>query len=108
LKGRKKRGGGGDPPPSSFSATDGQRRTVVQPTFFADLQHWVRADSRIAARILELVAEVERDPFRGKGKPEPLKHAWRGHWSRRIDTEHRLIYRVHADHVELVSARDHT
>lgn len=103
----KRKGGGDDPPPSPFSATDARRDIVIQTPFLENLQYWVRADPRIANRIIELVADVQRDPLRGKGKPERLKHELQGLWSRRITEEHRLVYRVFPTHVELLSARGH-
>jgi toxin YoeB len=49
----------------------------------------------LLAKINELIENIRRDPFHGLGKPEPLKGAWQGWWSRRISNEHRLVYRVH-------------
>jgi len=54
-------------------------------------------DPRTVARINQLIKEIMRDPYRGIGKPEPLKHALRGYWSRRINAEHRIVYRVEGD-----------
>ncbi len=61
---------------------------------WAEYQHWVATDPKLRSRIDELIKDVTRSPFRGIGKPEPLRENWRGWWSRRIDDEHRLIYRV--------------
>jgi len=58
---------------------------------------WQREDPRTVARINQLIKEIMRDPYRGIGKPEPLKHALRGYWSRRINAEHRIVYRVEGD-----------
>jgi toxin YoeB len=55
---------------------------------------WQREDPQTVARINQLIKEIMRDPYRGIGKPEPLKHALRGYWSRRINAEHRIVYRV--------------
>jgi toxin YoeB len=55
---------------------------------------WQAEDPKLAARLNRLIDETMRDPFRGVGKPEPLRENWKGWWSRRIDDEHRLIYRI--------------
>ena len=55
---------------------------------------WQREDPRMVKRINQLIKETMRDPCRGIGKPEPLKHALQGYWSRRINAEHRIVYRV--------------
>lgn len=61
----------------------------------------------MALRILELVEATLREPHAGIGKPEPLKHELRGCWSRRIDQEHRLVYRVEGEEVVFLAARYH-
>ena len=71
-----------------------QRDAVFHPEFREDLRYWVETERRTALGVLALVEAILRDPFRGLGKPEPLKHVLAGCWSRRIDHEHRLIYRV--------------
>jgi len=59
---------------------------------FEDLAWWIQQDRNKALRIVNLIKEVQRDPFKGIGKPEPLRHELKGCWSRRVDQEHRLIY----------------
>jgi toxin YoeB len=59
-----------------------------------DYLHWQQADEKILVSINALIKDIKRDPFKGLGKPEPLKHELQGWWSRRISGEHRLIYRV--------------
>jgi toxin YoeB len=59
-----------------------------------DLAWWVQQDRKKAIRVLELILDLRRDPFGGKGKPEALKHELAGCWSRRIDQEHRLVYQI--------------
>ena len=61
---------------------------------WSDYQYWQSHDQKILAKINALIADARRSPFRGLGKPEPLKGDLKGWWSRRIDDEHRLIYRV--------------
>jgi toxin YoeB len=83
-----------------------RRQSRLDPKFLEDLQFWVGAHPRTAARILQLVQETTRDPFTGTGKPEALRGT-RGIWSRRIDDEHRLTYRVSDEHVDFLQARFH-
>ncbi len=61
---------------------------------WADYQHWLQHDKRMLERINKLIREVQREPYAGVGKPEALKHALAGYWSRRINDEHRMVYRV--------------
>ena len=72
-----------------------------------DFAYWFEHDRKVAARIVRLVREIERHPFEGIGKPEPLRHDLAGFWSRRIDQEHRLVYRVANNRVEFLQARYH-
>jgi toxin YoeB len=75
-----------------------------------DYLHW-QADPKILTSINDLIKDIKRDPFRGLGKPEPLKHALQGWWSRRITGEHRLVYRVSrkddTQSVEIAQCRYH-
>jgi toxin YoeB len=59
-----------------------------------DYLYWQKQDGKMVERINQLKAEIKREPFVGVGKPEPLKHALAGYWSRRINDEHRLVYKV--------------
>ncbi len=72
-----------------------------------DFLYWLATDRKTARRITRLIAEIQRDPFRGIGKPEPLRGDLSGYWSRRIDDEHRLVYRDDADEVKILKARYH-
>ena len=83
------------------------RQAVMDPHFLEDLEHWTKTDRKRALRTLRLVDAVLRAPFSGLGKPEPLRGQLSGNWSRRIDQEHRLVYRVEADRVHFLSARLH-
>ena len=74
---------------------------------FEDLAWWVEQDRNKALRIINLVKDIQRDPFKGIGKPEPLKHELKGCWSRRIDQEHRLIYQVTEDKIRILACRYH-
>lgn len=84
-----------------------QRDAIFHPEFREDLQYWVQTDRKLALRALQLVEAIMRDPFRGIGKPEPLKHVLSGAWSRRLTQEHRIVYVVTADLIEFIHARYH-
>lgn len=83
------------------------RVAIFQPELREDLRYWVETDRKIALRVLDLVEAVLRDPFRGVGKPEPLKFYLRGCWSRRITQEHRLVYLVRESRIDFLQARYH-
>jgi toxin YoeB len=85
----------------------GQRDAVFHPEFREDLRYWVETERRTALRVLNLVEAILRDPFRGLGKPEPLKYLDAGVWSRRLTQEHRIVYLVSADRVDFLQARYH-
>jgi len=72
-----------------------------------DFTYWVNHDRKIAKRIIRLIKEIDRDPFDGIGKPEPLKHDMTGFWSRRITDEHLLVYSVENNQVLIAQARYH-
>ena len=72
-----------------------------------DYLHWQKTDRKLLARVNDLIKEVSRTPFEGSGKPEPLRHALVGYWSRRITDEHRLVYKVEGDAVLIAQARFH-
>jgi toxin YoeB len=82
-------------------------RLVFTPHGWEDYQRWVQTDRTTLKRINRLIDDVLRDPFTGLGKPEQLRHALAGAWSRRITEEHRLVYLVDADDVVIVQARYH-
>ena len=72
-----------------------------------DYLYWQKQDKKILQRINQLVQEIMRQPFDGIGKPEPLKHALAGYWSRRITDEHRMVYKITDDALWLVQLRYH-
>jgi len=84
-----------------------ERDAVFYPEFREDLRYWVETDRNTALRIFQLIEAVLRDPFRGVGKPEPLRYVLAGAWSRRITLEHRLVYRVSGNRVDFLQARYH-
>jgi toxin YoeB len=74
---------------------------------FEDLAWWIEQDRQKALRIVSLIKDVQRDPFKGIGKPEPLKHELKGCWSRRINQEHRLVYQVTEEKIRILACRFH-
>ena len=72
-----------------------------------DYLYWQEVDKKKVKRINELIKDIKRSPFEGIGDPEPLKHNWSGYWSRRIDKEHRLVYKVDDSGLSLVQCRFH-
>lgn len=84
-----------------------QRVAVFHREFLEDLRFWVDTNRKIALRALDLVDAILRDPFDGIGKPEPLRHLYKGAWSRRLTEEHRLVYLVRDDRVDFLQARYH-
>ena len=74
---------------------------------WADYLYWQQTDKKILKRINNLIKGISRDPFDGIGKPEPLKYKYRGYWSRRIDGEHGLIYRVKENEIHIVKCMFH-
>ena len=73
----------------------------------ADYLQWEKEDKRIFEKINTLFTAISVNPFRGIGKPKPLKGNWAGYWSRRITKEHRLIYKVFPNHILITSCKDH-
>lgn len=83
------------------------RESVFTTLFREDLAYWVRENPKIALRAFDLIEDVLRDPFKGLGKPEPLKYLAANTWSRRLTEEHRLVYRVKDDRIDFLQARYH-
>ena len=82
-------------------------RVVFTPHGWEDYTYWLRADREVLGRINRLIDAVLADPYGGIGKPERLRHALAGAWSRRITDEHRLVYLVDGDDAVLLQARYH-
>ncbi|MBS9532038.1 Txe/YoeB family addiction module toxin [Mycobacterium sp. M1] len=83
------------------------RRLAFHAQGWEDVTHWLLNDRTTAKRILRLLSEIQRDPFVGIGKPEPLRHSLPGTWSRRITDEHRLVYLVTDEPIVVLQARYH-
>ena len=82
-------------------------RLVFTPHGRRDYSYWLAADRATLKRVNRLIDDVTRDPFAGIGKPEPLRHALAGCWSRRISEEHRLVYLVDGEDIVILQARYH-
>ena len=72
-----------------------------------DYLYWQNTDKKKLRKIYELLKDIARNPFDGMGKPEPLKHKYSGFWSRRIDDEHRLIYKYEISEIQIAKCRFH-
>ena len=82
-------------------------RLVFSEHAWEDYLYWQRTDRRILERINALIKEIQRSPFEGIGKPEPLKYDLSGYWSRRINDEHRIVYKLDRDSLFIVQLRYH-
>ena len=82
-------------------------KLIFSERAWEDYLHWQETDRRLVARINQLIREIQREPFSGIGKPEPLRHAFQGYWSRRINDEHRIVYKVQDDAVLIAQLRYH-
>lgn len=72
-----------------------------------DYLYWQKTDRKVLERVNTLIRDIQREPLGGIGKPEPLKHAFAGYWSRRINDEHRIIYKVKDDSLLIAQLRYH-
>ena len=72
-----------------------------------DYLYWQTTDKKFVKRINLLIKEIKRNPFEGIGDPEPLRHNWSGYWSRRIDREHRIVYKVIDGNLIVAQCRYH-
>jgi len=72
-----------------------------------DYLYWQKNDKKILFKINDLLKDIAINPCSGIGKPEPLKYKYKGYWSRRIDNEHRLIYRCKGDEIHIAKCRFH-
>ena len=74
---------------------------------WSDYLHWQKNDKKLLKRINNLIKEISRNPHSGTGKPEPLKHSLSGYWSRRINDEHRIVYKVENNNLYIAQLRYH-
>ena len=82
-------------------------KLIFSERAWEDYLTWQETDRRMVGRIHQLIQAIQREPYGGIGKPEPLKHAFQGYWSRRINDEHRIVYRIQGDAVLLAQLRYH-
>jgi len=83
------------------------KTTFANETSFDDYYDWTVNDKKTAKKIMSLLKDIKRTPYLGLGKPEPLKHELSGYWSREITKEHRLVYRVEGETIEILSCKYH-
>jgi toxin YoeB len=83
------------------------KRIIFESNAFDDFTEWSTRDKKLYARIVQLIRDIQRSPFTGLGKPEPLRHELQGYWSRRIDDEHRLVYKVTDEAVIVIACKYH-
>jgi toxin YoeB len=82
-------------------------KITFSPNSWEEYVSWQTEDKKMLRKINELIKDIQRNPFEGKGKPEPLKYDLSGYWSRRIDREHRLVYHFSANEIQIISCRFH-
>ena len=81
---------------------------VFSPESLEDLNFWKKSGNvKIQNRIIQLLESIKESPYEGLGKPEALKHNWAGYWSRRINKEHRLIYKTENERIIIAQLRGH-
>ena len=84
-----------------------KRQLIFSDEAWEDYLYWQATDRAMLRRIHELIKDIKRTPYEGIGKPEPLKHQLSGWWSRRIDGEHRFVYRIVEEAIQVASLRYH-
>lgn len=82
-------------------------KLIFSEKAWEDYLYWQKTDKKLLKRINTLIKDIQREPFEGIGKPEPLKHALSGYWSRRINDEHRIVYRIYQDSLLIAQLRYH-
>jgi toxin YoeB len=82
-------------------------RLVFSQNAWEDYRYWQKTDRKILLRINELILDIQRNRYQGIGKPEPLRHNLAGYWSRRINKEHRIVYKIDDDSVLIAQVRYH-
>jgi toxin YoeB len=82
-------------------------KLIFAENAWEDYLYWQRVDKKLLKRINVLIQDIQRSPFEGIGKPEPLKHALSGYWSRRVNDEHRIVYKVADDSLFIAQLRHH-
>lgn len=83
------------------------RKTVIESSANEDLLFWAKNDLKILKKVILLIDDTLSNPFSGIGKPEPLKHNLKGYWSKRINDEHRMVYKVTDEFIYIAQCRKH-
>ncbi len=83
------------------------RNIVFETSAFEQFNQWVSENQKVHTRIIQLINDIQRHPFDGLGKPEPLKHRLQGFWARRITHEHRLVYKITEGEIMIISCKFH-
>jgi toxin YoeB len=82
-------------------------KKIWSDTSWDDYLYWQKQNKKLLKKINDLIKDIEREPFEGLGKPEPLKNNLSGWWSRRIDDTHRIVYRIEKGNLEIAQCREH-
>lgn len=82
-------------------------RIVFTENSWEEYSSWLNEDRKTLQKINELINDISNNPFSGKGKPEPLKYRLAGYWSRRITQEHRLVYKIENNEIQIINCRYH-
>jgi len=83
------------------------KKIIFEEAAFQDFNKWATENKKLYQRIVNLIKDILRQPYSGIGKPEALKHEFNGYWSRRINDEHRLVYKVEDETVTIASCKYH-
>ena len=83
------------------------KQVAFEEKAFEDFTNWASQDKKLYTKIIAIIKDIKRSPFLGLGKPEPLKHELSGYWSRRINDEHRLVYKVTDTMIIIASCKYH-
>jgi len=83
------------------------KQVAFEQSAFKEFTEWTTLDKKLHKRIIDLITDALRHPFSGLGQPEPLKHDLKGYWSRRINEEHRLVYKVTDAAIVIISCKYH-
>ena len=82
-------------------------KLIFSKNGWEDYLYWQQTDKKMLKRVNKLIKEIRRSPFKGIGKPEPLRHGLSGYWSRRINDEHRIVYKITEDALLIAQLRYH-
>ena len=83
------------------------RKIILEVSAQEDVFYWAKNDLKVLRKIIELIEDTQRTPFSGKGKPELLKHNYKGFWSKRITDEYRMVYKVTDESLIIIQCRFH-